>query len=141
MWNCPACKQKFLHTNQTHSCNDKTIEDFLKGKSALTVRLYNYFISEYKKIADINLHPAKTRIAFVANIRFGYIHRLGKNFIDIVLQFNKPYTDNYCFHKIAHVPDSNIYNHYVRLYSKEDISDEVKKFMLLAYENGIKKRN
>lgn len=141
MWTCPACNQKFIRSNQTHSCNEKTIEDFLKGKSAHTLSVFTHFISEYKKIAPVSLHPAKTRIAFVAKIRFGYIHRLGKNYIDVVLQFNKPYTDNYCFHKIANVPDSNIYNHYMRLYSKDDINDEIKKYMQLAYENGNKKRN
>lgn len=134
MWTCPECDQKFINKGQVHSCGERTVEDFLAGKSSHTVELFHYFIKEYKAIGDFVLHPAKSRIAFVAQIRFGYIHRLGKDFVDVVLQFNQPYYDNFCFHKIAGGPDS--YNHYFRLYSKDDLTDEVKEYMRKALEAG-----
>jgi hypothetical protein len=139
MWICPLCEQQFVKNNHPHSCNEKTVGDFLFGKSPEVVDLYQYFIEEYQGIGSFRLHPAKSRIAFAADIRFGYIHRLGKDFLDVVLTFNKAYHDNLCFYRIGEVPGGKYFQHYLRLYNKEDINDEVRKFMKMALDSG--KRN
>lgn len=136
MWTCQKCKQKFLHENQKHSCNERTVENFLRGKSTTTLELFYYFISEYQKLGDFVLHPSKSRIAFAAKIRFGYIHRLGKDFLDVVFTFDKSHEDNLCFYQIGEVPGGKIYQHYLRILYKEDINDEVLKFMKMALDSG-----
>ena len=138
MWTCPNCKQKFLHTNQYHSCNERTVEDFLNGKSEKTIDLFHFFIQEYQKIGEFVLHPAKSRIGFAAKTRFGYIHQLGKNFLDVSLTFDQPYRDNLCFYRIGEVPGGKIFQHYLRIFEKEDINEEVKKYMKLALDFGKK---
>ena len=139
MWTCPECQQKFLKRNHPHSCNERSVEDFLSGKSVTTIILYNHFIEELLKIGPFKLHPAKSRIAFAALIRFGYIKTLGKNFVDVAFTFNKPYTDNLCFYRIGEVPGGKYYQHYLRIYQKKDINTEVKKFMKMALDYGYKK--
>lgn len=119
---------------------DNTLEDFFDGKSDHTVELFWHFIEEYKKIGDFVLHPSKSRIGFAAKIRFGYIHRLGKDYIDVVLTFNKPYTDNLCFYRIGEVPGGKNYQHYLRILQKDDINDEVKMYMKMAFDAGNKLR-
>ena len=119
-----------------HSCNEKTVNDFLKGKSEDTVRLFYYIIEEYKKMGNFVLHPARSRIAFASRIRFGYIHRLGKNFVDVVLTFNKPYYDNLCFYRIGEVPGGKIFQHYLRFFNPEDLNKEVRMYMKMALDSG-----
>lgn len=116
---------------------DKTVEDFFIGKSENTLELFNYFVSEYSKLGSITLHPAKTMIGIAnADKRIAWITQLGKNFIHIVFPFKKPYPDNLCFQKIAQVPgDAHQFNHHFRMYYKEDVNEEVIKFMKLAYAN------
>ena len=63
--------------------------------------------------------------------------RLGKNFTDVTFPFTKPYNDNLCFIKIAQVPGQQQFNHHFRMYSKEDVNDEVLRFMKLAYTAAI----
>lgn len=138
MWTCPECDQKFLHKNQFHSCNERTVESFIQGKSDHIIELFHYFIKEYQKLGEFVLHPAKSRIAFAAKIRFGYIARIGSDFIDIALTFNKPYKENLCFYRIGEVPGGKIFQHYIRLQYKDDINDEVKKFMKMALQAGNK---
>lgn len=138
MWTCPKCKQKFIRKSQTHSCNEKTVEDFLKGKSAHTIELYQHFISEYKKIANIKVHPARSQIGIAAKKRFAFIPRLGKNFVDVGFAFDRAYEDNLCFYRIGKVPESTTHVHYIRIMNKEDINDEVRKFMKLAFDLGNK---
>ena len=75
-------------------------------------------------------------IAFAAKTRIAYITRLVKDFVDITFPFNKPYNDNLCFHKIAQVPGQQQFNHHFRMYQQDDVNDEVKSFMRLAYEKG-----
>jgi len=138
MWTCPQCKQRFIHTNQNHSCNERSEADFLKGKTPHVMELYQYFIDQYRTLGRFNLHPAKSRIAFATKIRFGYIHRLGKNFVDVALTFPCAYTDNLCFYRIGEVPGGKLYQHNLRLYCNDDINEEVKKYMKMALDYGNK---
>ena len=117
---------------------NKTIQDFLKGKTDRTLELYHHFINEYKKLGAVTLHPAKTMIG-IANDkkRIAWITQLGKNFIHVVFPFKQPYPDNLCFQKIAQVPgDAHQFNHHFRMYYIEDVNDEVKKFMKMALEGA-----
>jgi hypothetical protein len=122
---------------QTSSGAAKTLADFLKGKSEHTLDLYQHFTRQYKKIGNVTLHPAKTMIGVATTRkRIAYITQLGKNFIHVVFPFEKPYPDNLCFQKIAQVPGEEQYNHHFRMYAKEDVNEEVQKFMRLAYTLG-----
>jgi hypothetical protein len=137
MWTCPLCRQQFINNNQTHSCGDKVLADFLDGKSTHTISLFRYFTDAYQQLGKVTIHPTKSMIAFAANTRIAYITRLGRDFIDIVFPFGEAYTDNLCFHKIAQVPGTHQYNHHFRMCREEDINEEVQYFMKLAYENGL----
>ncbi|HSH19522.1 MAG TPA: hypothetical protein VLA03_03665 [Draconibacterium sp.] len=82
---------------------------------------------------------AKSRVAFAADTRFGYIYRLGKDFLDVVFSFNQPYYENLCFYRIGEVPGDKIYQHYLRILRKEDLNTEVRKYMKMVLELGNKK--
>ena len=112
------------------------MSDFLDNKSELTVSLFWHFVETYKQLGKVTVHPAKSMIAFAANTRIAYVIQLGKNFIDIVFPFDKPYPDNLCFRKIAQVPGQQQFNHHFRMMNKEDVNTEVKRFMKLAYTLG-----
>lgn len=116
--------------------DDIQIGAFLSGKSEYTLSLFHYFIAEFQKIGNVELHPTKTMIALGnPDKRIAWVTQLGKNFIHVVFPFKQLYPENFCFKKMAHVPGSNQYNHHFRMLYKEDINDEVLKFMQLAYNN------
>lgn len=103
-----------------------------------TVELFHHFIKEFRKVADVELHAAKTMIGIATpRKRIAYVTQLGKNFVHVVFPFKQPFPDNLCFQKIAQVPgDTRQFNHHLRLHHKEDVNMEVKQFMKLAYEEG-----
>lgn len=138
MWTCPKCKHKFYNTNQSHSCGSYTIDDFLQGKTKEAIELFNYFLSEYKKIGDLDIHPVKTRVALLTKMRFCSINKIGADYIDVHLVFTKPYNDNLCFYKIDNLAN-RFFVHHLKLYNKTDINSEVRKYMKLAYEIGNRK--
>jgi hypothetical protein len=115
----------------------KTLEDFLKGKSEITLDLFHHFIEQFRKIGKVELLPAKTMIGIATpRKRIAYITQLGKNFVHVVFMFDSAYEDNLCFQKIAQVPGTTQFNHHFRMLSKADVNAEVSKFMKLAYETG-----
>jgi hypothetical protein len=137
MWICPLCNQQFVNNQQVHSCGDKELADFLKGKSAHTTALFWHFAACYQEIGNITIHPTKSMIAFAAKTRIAYVTRLGKDFVDIVFSFKQSYDDNLCFHKIAKVPGQLQFNHHFRMCRNEDVNEEVRHFMRLAYDEGV----
>ena len=136
MWICPVCQREFSINNQVHSCRERDLADFLQGKSTHTIELFDHLINEYLQIAPIKVYPTKSMIALGARVNFAYVTQLGKNFIDVVFPFNEIHDDNLCFTKIKTVPGTNDHNHHFRMYFKDDINDEVKKYMKMAYERG-----
>jgi Domain of unknown function (DUF5655) len=117
--------------------SEKSVEDFLEGKSAITHELFNHFVNEFFKIGKVKLLPAKTMIGVATpKKRIAYINQFGKNFINVVFMFEEPYYDNLCFQKVGQVPGQRQFNHHFRMLAKEDVNAEVKKFMKLAYQKG-----
>ncbi|MNU62020.1 hypothetical protein D3C71_512340 [compost metagenome] len=112
-----------------------SIAHFLSGKSEYTLSLYNHFIAEFESLGEITLCPTKTMIAVDnGHKRVAWISQLGKNFIHVVFPLKEPFHDNLCFQKVGQVPGSTQYNHHFRMLNKEDVNEEVKRFMKLALE-------
>lgn len=117
---------------------DKQLSGFLNGKSEHTLMLFNHFISEFEKIGDIRTEPAKTMIGISnGHKKIAWVTQLGKNFIHVVFPFKTAHEDNLCFQKIAQVPGNvQQFNHHFRMLFAEDLNEEVKAFMKLAYTGG-----
>jgi hypothetical protein len=114
---------------------ERDLQHFLSGKSEYTLALFDHFITEFKNIGTVTVHPAKTMIGIAnSHKRIAYITQLGKNFIHVVFPFKERYENNLCFQKIAQVPGDIQQNHHFRMLQTEDVNDEVRKFMQLAYE-------
>ncbi|UKJ08770.1 hypothetical protein [Solitalea lacus] len=112
----------------------------MEGKSEHTIRLFNVFIDQYKTIGNFVLHPAKSKIGLAAKIRFCSIVAFGKNFIDVVFHLDKLYDENLVFRKIGQIPGSGTFNHHCRIMFEDDINDELKLYMQIAYDLGSKKQ-
>jgi uncharacterized protein YeaO (DUF488 family) len=119
----------------TDLSKDKSFSHLLAGKSEATLSLLQYLTEQFGKTGAIELIPAKTMIGIDNwNKRIAWITQLGKNFVHVVFPFKQAYEDNLCFQKIAQVPgDAKQFNHHFRMLLKEDINEEVLKFMKLAY--------
>lgn len=116
---------------------DKTIADFLAGKSQHTIELYDHFIAEFERIGLIEVGATKTMIGISnSQKRIAWVTQLGKNFIHVVFPFDQPYPDNLCFTKIAQVPGTQQFNHHFRMLYTADVNEEVLHFMKMAYNTA-----
>jgi hypothetical protein len=113
-----------------------SVTDFLHGKPQPAIGLFDHLVAAFDQIGPVSIHAAKTMIGFAAVKKFAYVIQFGKNFIDLVIPFKQRYDDNLCFHKIKPVPGSDDFNHHIRIYSKDDINEEVIGFLKIAYTNN-----
>ena len=122
--------------NQYNTDDSGHLAEFLIGKSECTLNLFDHLINEFQKIGPVTIHPAKTMIGIAnSHKRIVYITRLGKNFIHVVFPFKERFDDNLCFQKIAQVPGDMQFNHHFRMLQLDDVNDEVRQFMKIAYES------
>lgn len=131
MWTCPKCGHQFVNQNQWHSCGRFSEDAFLAGRTAKALDLYEHFMGTFEKLCDFQIHPVKTRVSLLKQMRFASINRLGKDFLDGHLVFHESYLETLCFHKVETI-SKNQYVHHFRLKHKSDITIELKFYMLKA---------
>ena len=82
-WTCPRCGAKLVAKNLSHSCGDHSIERFLEGKSERGRDLFERFAVLIARCGPFDVAPAKTRVAFMAEVRFASVNRIGEDTIDV----------------------------------------------------------
>lgn len=90
MWTCPKCGSKFVNRNQWHSCGRSTVEDWLERVGPSGKALYRRFEALIRACGEIDVAPAKTRIAFLGQVRFASVTRLTDQ--EMVCTFALPHT-------------------------------------------------
>lgn len=120
-----------------HSCGSFTVEGFLSGKSERGKELFWYLVRQFEKIGPITLHPVKTRVAFMVDVRFAGVNKLGKDFIEGAFWL-KERIDSPRFYKIEHLSGDD-YIHRFRIRDESEIDDEFRRFMRMSYEIGQRK--
>jgi hypothetical protein len=114
--------------------NPRQLPAFSIVKSGQALMLFDHFIAELQNIGPVNIHPHKTMVSIAnAHKPVAYITQAGKSFIHVVFPFRQRYDDNLCFQRIQEVPGRHMVYHHFRMLNKEDINDEVRKFMRIAY--------
>lgn len=102
-------------------------------RSAHALMLFDHFMTELQKAGPVSVYPHKTMISIAnAHKRVAYITQAGKSFMDVVFPFKQRHDDNLCFRRIQEVPGRRIIYHHFRMLEKDDINDEVRKFMRIA---------
>lgn len=137
MWTCPKCNAQFVQKNSFHSCFKTTVAEFLKGKPQRGVQLYKHFISEVKKVGPVKLHPVKTRIAILVEVRFAAINRIGKDSINGHFWL-KEKKENKLFHRIEKLAPHDFIHHF-RISHESEFDESFRKIIKMAYAVGQRK--
>ena len=119
--------------------NVEQLSEFLSGKSETSLVLFDAFVNKFREVGEIKLHPAKTMIGIVnAEKPVAWVTQFGKGFLHVVFPFDRPYHVNLCFQKIAQVPgDAHQFNHHFRMWSENDLNDELIGFMQKAINGAL----
>ena len=135
MWTCPKCKHKFFNKNQSHSCGKFTVAGFLDKKSEKSRQLFRAFLKKYKETGPYELHPVKTRVALLTQMRFASINKLGEDYLDGHLVLTESHEHAGLFYKIDNL-NNRFFVHHFRIYEENEINKTFEKYMALAYKVG-----
>ena len=130
LWECPRCGVKLIARNLSHSCGAWSIEKFLEGKTDTGRDLFERFVMLIAKCGPYEVAPAKTRVAFMAAVRFASVNRVGPDSIDV--HFVLPRTiESRRLRKVDHL--GKLYVHHLRLGDRRDFDRELADWLSQSY--------
>jgi len=134
MWACPRCRAKFVTRNLPHSCVVVTVDTFFAAQPPGGVALARAFIAEVEKLGPVTLHPVKTRIALMVDVRFAAINRISAGSIRGHFWLRERHASDR-FERIEQLGARDWLYHFI-VDASRPIDAELRRFMRLAYANG-----
>ena len=136
VWTCPKCNARLVMRNMSHSCFKTTVRTFFAGKPQRGVAIAKALIAEARTLGPVTLHPVKTRIALMVDVRFAAIYRISQDSIRGHLWLKERHaTDR--FERIEQLGRDYLY-HFV-ISDERPIDDELRRFLAMSYEIGRRK--
>jgi hypothetical protein len=130
LWSCPKCGAKLVARNLSHSCGDWSVDRFLDGKSESERALYDAFSAAIARCGPYHLAPAKTRVAFLAQVRFASVNRISRGTMDIHFVLPSALASPR-FRRVEQV--GKLFVHHVRVTDVADIDDELRGWLARSY--------
>ena len=134
MWSCPRCGAKFVTKHASHSCVKQTLAEFFAGKPHGGVRHAKALIAAVRVLGPVTLHPVKTRIALMIDVRFAAINRISEDSIRGHVWLRERHASER-FAKIEKLGARDWLYHFV-VSAEQPIDRELNKFLALGYANG-----
>ena len=106
------------------------------GKPRVGVAFAKALIAEVRAIGPITLHPVKTRIALMVDVRFAAINRIGATSVRGHLWLREQHASDR-FVRIEKLGKRDFLYHF-EISDERPLDDELRRFLALAYANGIR---
>lgn len=131
LWECPRCGAKLIAKNMSHSCGDYSIEKFLSGKTDKGRELFHGFLELISQCGPFEIAPAKTRVAFMAEVRFASVNRVGHDSIDVHFVLPR-LIESPRFRRVENI--GKLYVHHLRLCDPSEINRELADWLRQSYQ-------
>jgi hypothetical protein len=139
LWTCPKCGRRFVGRNMWHACGDYSVERFLEGKGDRARELFDGFESPIAACGEYEVAPAKTRIAFMARVRFAGVNAISDRGMTIAFALPRPMPHRR-IRKVESIA-SGWYGHWMRITSQEELDDELLGWLRESYHQmGLQER-
>ena len=139
MWICPDCGVRLLTRNLWHSCGQSSLAEWEARMGPRARALFDRFSSIIAECGPYSLGPAKTRIAFLAQVRFAGITALSER--GMTCTFALPYPlQSPRFARVWEIVPG-WWAHRIRVTAPEQLDTEVKEWLQLSYRlMGMRER-
>ena len=129
-WTCPRCGAKVVARNLSHSCGAYSVGAFLRGKTDVGRDLFSRFVALIARCGRYEVAPAKTRVAFMASVRFASVNRVGRDAIDVHFVLPR-IVDSPRFRRIDHLGALHV--HHLRLRERREFDRELAGWLRESY--------
>jgi hypothetical protein len=136
LWTCPECGAKLVQKNLSHACGDYSVETFLEGKGERARELFERFRALIAEAGPYDVAPAKTRVAFMAQVRFASVNRVNERSIDVHFVLPRALASPR-FRRVEQI--GKLYVHHLRLSDATEFDAELAGWLKTAYvEYGLR---
>lgn len=131
LWTCPKCGRKFVTRNMWHACGPYTVETFLAGKGDQARTLFHRFVELIERCGPYEVAPAKTRVAFMARVRFAGVSRVSDRGMTIGFALPKP-IQSPRLSKVEQIAPG-WHGHWMRIKDPDELDEEVLAWLRESY--------
>jgi hypothetical protein len=136
LWTCPSCRQSFVTRNLSHSCCQRTEEEFFGGPDAQRA-LYRAFLAFVERFGPVAVNVNKTRISFQGRARFASINRVTRDGLACHLWLKRR-LESPRFARIEKLGRGD-YIHNFKLTDTAELDEEAAQWIAEAYEVGMQR--
>ncbi len=90
LWRCPKCGARFVTRNLWHSCGRATLADWTARMGPRARTIYRRFERMIAACGPYHVAPAKTRVAFLARVRFAGVTAVSERGITVTFALPRP---------------------------------------------------
>lgn len=117
-----------------HSCGPYSVEQFLVGKNAQAISLFNQFTAMISACGPIKIAPAKTRVGFQVRMIFAAVNKLSGQGLDAHVVLTRRLKSPR-FKRIE-MMTPKCYVHHFRINAATELDEEVRSWLREAYQVG-----
>jgi hypothetical protein len=122
-----------------HSCGRYSVENFLVGKSAGAIALYERLSALVHQCGEVKLAPAKTRIGFQVRMIFAAVNKLSDSGLEAHVVLTRKLR-NPRFKRIETM-SPKCYVHHFKVEALTDLDQEVADWLCEAYQTGTQEHS
>ena len=131
LWTCPKCGAKCITKNLWHSCGLATLDDWRARMGPRAREFFGRFERMIAGCGEYHVAPAKTRIAFLARVRFTGITSLSEK--GMTCRFALPYPlRSRRFVKVEEVVPG-WWSHRLRITDSNQLDKQVQSWLCKSY--------
>lgn len=130
MWTCPKCERVFKSNNQSHYCNEATLDDIFANKPDDLLLAFDCIMTEVVNWDQVTVGAARKAVVFSTGKAWLILRPMSK-VLDIKFYNDTP-LDSRKIHKIDMWGKK--YAHHIRVKNEEEINEEVFKLLRRGYE-------
>jgi hypothetical protein len=122
-----------------HACGDYSVEGFLEGKGERARELFEGFERLVAACGPYEVAPAKTRVAFMARVRFAGVNAISDRGMTIAFALPEPLR-HARIRKVEHIA-RGWYGHWMRITDPAELDDELLGWLRESYRQmGMQER-
>jgi Domain of unknown function (DUF5655) len=138
LWVCPKCGARLVTRNLSHSCGRFSLEALFARSRPEVLRRARRLIAFVRSLGDVQVIPQKTRLVFVARVRFASLMPRRDHFV-VSFHLQRRLTSRRIARRIDYGPGWQA--HEVRMRSAEDLDGELRRWLRESFQLvGLQRR-
>jgi hypothetical protein len=130
-WKCPRCGVGLVSRNLSHSCGGWSVAQFLTAKGERARVLFTRFEKLVATCGAFTRAPAKTRVAFLAQVRFASVNRATDRGLDVHFVLPRK-IEHPRIRRVERI--GNLYVHHLRLAEEADFDRVLQGWLRASYD-------